>query len=59
MLANSKKLLSLIYNNQRYLFTKIVVNKYLFVVDFKGMLYFDDNQMGKNSLNLIKDKKFT
>lgn len=44
---------------QRYLFAKVVVNKYLFFVDFKGMLYFDDDQMNKNPHNLIKDKKFT
>jgi hypothetical protein len=39
-------------------FAKVVVNQYRFLIDFQGLMYFDDEQTHKNPKNLIRDRKF-
>ena len=41
-----------------YNFVKVFINEYKFFIDFKGIMYFDDDQMTKNAKNVINDKKF-
>ena len=41
----------------RYLYSIVMTHEYRFRVDFKGMLYFDD-QSDPSLNNIIKDKKF-
>ena len=41
-----------------YNVAKVFINEYKFFIDFKGIMYFDDDQMTKNTKNVINDKKF-